>query len=163
MTEALSQRPEFRRMLAVSLVAHGVFCLMLLFAPGPRVRIPDGVLSVSLVAAPARPSRPAPEQALPPAAAPEPVARSSVGYIVASLALRLYQLNVNKPAPGGVEMAIRPNDPFDVLRHFILGSYPDGFLSPDSHLELTQALETVQERLERAERLASAATVETVR
>lgn len=60
-------------------------------------------------------------------------------------------------------MAIQPNDLFDVLRHYILGSYPDRFLSPDSHLELTRALETLQERLERAERLASAATVEAVR
>jgi len=45
-------------------------------------------------------------------------------------------------------MAIEPNDPFDVLRHYILGSYPDGFLSPDSHQELTRALETLQERLD---------------
>ncbi len=49
-------------------------------------------------------------------------------------------------------MAIQPNDPFDVLRHYIAGAYPDGFLSPDSHTELTQALEVLQERLERAEK-----------
>ncbi len=49
-------------------------------------------------------------------------------------------------------MAIQPNDSFDVLRHYILGSYPDGFLSSDSHFELTWALEALQERLECVER-----------
>ena len=43
-------------------------------------------------------------------------------------------------------MAITPNDPFDVLRHYILMANPS--VGPDSHTELTRALESIQERLD---------------
>jgi outer membrane biosynthesis protein TonB len=61
------ERKQFRRLLLVSLLAHGALCLFLGFSPRGEVVMPKGVIAVELVSVPA-PAAPRPA----PAAAPAP-------------------------------------------------------------------------------------------
>jgi outer membrane biosynthesis protein TonB len=66
------ERREFRRLLLVSCLAHAALGLFLGFSPRGEVVMPQGVISVELVAA-AAPARPAPATPAPPKpAAPRP-------------------------------------------------------------------------------------------
>jgi periplasmic protein TonB len=61
------ERKQFRRLLLVSLLAHGALCLFLGYSPRSEVVMPKGVIAVELVSVPA-PAAPRPA----PAAAPAP-------------------------------------------------------------------------------------------
>src|SRR5262245_560459 len=60
------ERKQFRRLLLVSLLAHGGLFLFLGYSPGSEVVMPKGVIAVELVSVPA----PAAPRPAPPAAAP---------------------------------------------------------------------------------------------
>ncbi len=47
-------------------------------------------------------------------------------------------------------MAIQPNDPFDVLRHYIMEALPN--MSAESQQELSMSLEALSERLDATDR-----------